>query len=265
MIRLSRTVRFAVNPVEAPPQPVRNGFAGWPAARGLARQYELVVHAAGTVDQRIGFFINIQDIDRIVREHAIPLIERACRERPATEPVELMGALVAGMQGHFRGALESVAWMVTPTHSIEMEAKRMDSVVIRQRFEFAASHRLYSPALSDEENRRLYGKCSSPNGHGHNYVVEPGVRVRLDPRGRPTFTLDDLERLTGETVIARFDHKHLNLDAREFAQDGGVLPSVENIARVCFDLLAPGVRAAGADLEAVTVWETGKTSATYPA
>ena len=137
----------------------------------------------------------------------------------------------------------------------------MTKAILRQRFEFAAAHRLHVPSLSDDENRRLFGKCNHPSGHGHNYVVEPAVAV---PTGMPAFALADLERLTHERVIERFDHKHLNLDTSEFGV-GGLNPSVENIARVCFDLLRESVHAAGGELVAVTVWETEKTCAAYPA
>lgn len=269
MVRLTRTIRFSVGGAPSPgrlaPVGARNGYAGWPRSAGLARYYELDVSVAGEVSPVTGYFLNIQDVDRVVRETAIPLIERACAESPGRDPAEVLPAAARAMQPGFDGRLERVRWRVSPTYSVELEAERMNRVVVRQRFEFAASHRLHSPLISDEENRRLFGKCNSPNGHGHNYVVEPAVMVRLDPAGPPPFTLETLERLTGEAVIARFDHKHLNEDTREFATKGGVNPSVENIARVCFDLLAPAVRESGGELASVTVWETEKTSATYPA
>jgi 6-pyruvoyltetrahydropterin/6-carboxytetrahydropterin synthase len=63
-------------------------------------------------------------------------------------------------------------------------------------------------------------------------------------------------------VLDRFDHRHLNVDCVEFAE---LNPSVENIAQVCHDLLSDEITAAGAALDHVTVWETAKTSATYPA
>jgi 6-pyruvoyltetrahydropterin/6-carboxytetrahydropterin synthase len=71
-----------------------------------------------------------------------------------------------------------------------------------------------------------------------------------------------------ETIIQRFDHKYLNVDTQEFrAEAGGLNPSVENIAKVCFDLLAPAIRRAapGVELRSITVWETDRTSCTYPA
>jgi 6-pyruvoyltetrahydropterin/6-carboxytetrahydropterin synthase len=81
------------------------------------------------------------------------------------------------------------------------------------------------------------------------------------------FTLDTLERLAEDRIIRRFDHKNFNIDTPEFGGASGVNPSVENIARVFFELLEPGVREAGgggANLRSLTVWETDRTSATYP-
>lgn len=139
--------------------------------------------------------------------------------------------------------------------------------LLRQQFDFAAAHRLHVPTLSDEENRRIFGKCNNLRGHGHNYRVEPCVEVSVQQGGPPAISLAEFERLTVEHIIARFDHTHLNDDTAEFnTARGGMNPSVENIARVCFERLAPAIRAAapGAKLRYVTVWETDKTSSTYP-
>lgn len=269
MIVLSRTVRFSVNPGDPPPAPgaapprPRNGFAGWPSPHGLARYYELRVDVAGAVSPVTGYFVNIQDIDLAVRSSVIPIIARACADSPATDPASLLPSLADALRRALVGDLRALCWSITPTCSLTLEGDDMTHVLLRQRFEFAASHRLHAPTLSDEENRRLFGKCNLPSGHGHNYVVEPAVRLPIT-KGAPAFTIHDLERLTAEHVIARYDHRHLNLDTKEFGESG-VNPSVENIARVCFDLLDAPVKDAGASLHTVTVWETEKTSATYPA
>ena len=139
----------------------------------------------------------------------------------------------------------------------------MDRFSISQQFEFAAAHRLHCADLSEAENRRVFGKCNNPHGHGHNYRLEVAVSVPMPAEGQwAGFGLPDLERIVGERVVERFDHTHLNLDTPEFAR---LNPSVENIARVCHDLLADPIAAAGAALDHVTVWETEKTSCTYPA
>jgi 6-pyruvoyltetrahydropterin/6-carboxytetrahydropterin synthase len=151
-----------------------------------------------------------------------------------------------------------------------MNATDPKTVVLRQRFDFAAAHRLHVDGLSDAENRELFGKCNNPSGHGHNYQVEPAVAAPLPVSGRERgaampFTMRDLERLTDEAIIAPFDHTNLNLDPPDFSR-AGVNPSVEHIARVCYERLGAAIDATGtgARLLEVTVWETDRTRCTYP-
>ena len=133
--------------------------------------------------------------------------------------------------------------------------------LLTETFEFAAAHRLHLPALSDDDNRRLFGKCNNPNGHGHNYRIEVGV-TPVGDGAHPGIGFPALERVVAREVMDRFDHKHLNLDCPEFRD---LNPSVENIARVCHDLLAPALAAERGALRFVRVWETEKTSCRYPA
>ena len=135
-------------------------------------------------------------------------------------------------------------------------------VYLTRKAEFSASHYYHNPDFTPEENRRIFGKCNNPSGHGHNYRLEVSVEALLDAQGTSPFTLQSLERIVNETVIRRFDHKHLNMDTAEFAN---VNPSVENIARASHGLLEEPIRAAGARLARVTLWETEKTSCSYPA
>lgn len=266
MPTLERTVRFCINPGDAGPSPAPNAFAGSPSMRGLGRYYEITVRCAGEVNPLTGYLLDIKTIDESVRAHAVPLIARACRESPGADPASLMPSLFAALSRPLAALLHAVRWRLTPYYSVEMASSDTSTVLLRQRFDFSASHRLHVPSMSDEENRRAFGKCNSPSGHGHNYRLEPAVAVRLTPDG-PAFTLADLERIANETVIRRFDHKNLNTDTTEFADGRGVNPTVENIARVCYDLLAPAIAHASggrAELRAVTIWETDRTASTYP-
>jgi 6-pyruvoyltetrahydropterin/6-carboxytetrahydropterin synthase len=162
----------------------------------------------------------------------------------------------------------SLTWRLTPTYSITLERTNMVSILLRQRFDFAAAHRLHVPSLSDEQNRAIFGRCNNPAGHGHNYGVQPTVRVALsdDPMAAPAFDLAALERVTDATLIQPFDHTHLNEDTAEFATGLGLNPSVEHIARVFYERLKPAIAAASAgqaELVDITVWETERTSACY--
>ena len=131
-------------------------------------------------------------------------------------------------------------------------------VLLTQSFEFSASHRLSCEGLTDEDNRRLFGKCSNPNGHGHNYVLE--VTIAGDPDFRTGVVIDiaALDRIVGERVIEPLDHKNLNVECPEFAS---LNPTVENIARVIFRRLSDAL--GDRRLVSVRVWETPKTYAEY--
>jgi 6-pyruvoyltetrahydropterin/6-carboxytetrahydropterin synthase len=276
VVRLTRTVRFAINPSEsgsgsAPTDP--NGYAASPSMRGLGSHYELEVVCRGQIDPLTSYLIDIKDVDKAVRTKAIPVIQRARLAQPAADAQEVLAEIFTGMSSVLAGNLDSVRWRLSPYHSLEMTASpatprsQSAAALLRQKFDFAAAHRLHLPNLSSEQNRALFGKCNNPTGHGHNYQFEPCVEVPSG-RGIPTFTLQDLERLSQSTIIEPFDHKHLNTDTAEFdLSRGGVNPTVENIAKVFFELLSKAIAAAGtgATLRNITVWETDRTSATYPA
>ncbi|MEC9372882.1 MAG: 6-carboxytetrahydropterin synthase [Planctomycetota bacterium] len=270
MVDLRRRVRFAINPPEAddPAAADSNGFAGVPAIRGLGRHYELEVVCRGDPDEPSGYLINIKRIDEAVREHAAPLIARACHETPAASPESLLPALISALGGALGSApgeahrnVASIRWRLSPFYSVEMERSDMSKAILRQSFEFAASHRLHVPELSDEENRRLFGKCNNPGGHGHNYRLEAAVEIPIVDSGAP-FTLAHLERIVDERVINDYDHKHLNNQVSDFEE---VNPSVEHIARAIYNRLEPAIReqSKNAQLREVTVWETEKTSCVY--
>jgi len=280
---LRRTVRVVIDPA-AQPGAGSNGFAGTPAPVGLPRHYEFDVRCAGVPDEHTGYLVDIKAIDRAVRERAAPILDRACTRADA-RPGEVLADIVSTLARELGPGLASVCWRLTPYHSIEARAARrpagedaMDattrqtdpetraraSVLLRERFDFAAAHRLHVPTKSDEENRSIFGKCNNPSGHGHNYQIEPCVEVDTSGDAAP-FGFVELERATRASVIEPFDHKHLNKDTAEFGE-GGVNPSVENMARVFFERLAPAIRgaSAGATLRSVTVWETDRTSCTFP-
>lgn len=235
---------------------------------GLGRHYELDITAQGEPDPSTGYLINIKDLDRAAHEYAIPFITRVCHDSPSTNPVDLLPQLVhelnAALQST-RGQLVSVRWRLSPTYSVEMPAASTSTAILRQQFDLAAAHRLHVPSLSEQDNRATFGKCNNPAGHGHNYRLEPAVAVPVPSAGHG-FTLQTLEALVQRTIIEPFDHTHLNADTDAFATVGGVNPSVENIAKVFFDRLAPAIADAsrgGAKLISMTVWETDRTSAVY--
>lgn len=227
---------------------------------GLGAFFELEVTCRGEADPRTGYLMNITEIDQAVRAQALPIIERACHaqsQQPA-DPERALSEIMRALMAALPGRLYAVAWNLTPYHALSMTVASPEQLCLSQHFEFAASHRLHVDSMSAEENRRVFGKCHNPNGHGHNYRLQ--VTVAKPFGGELTMT--DIERIVDGTVVQRFDHKHLNLDTAEFKE---LNPSVEHIARTCFELLRSPLLAVGGELRKVTVWETEKTSSTYPA
>ena len=99
-------------------------------------------------------------------------------------------------------------------------------IYVTRREVFSAAHRLYNPRLSDEENEKLFGKCSNPNWHGHNYVLEVVVKGEIDSLTGYVIDLKELKRIIRENIIEKLDHKNLNLDV-DFLK--GKIPSGENL------------------------------------
>jgi 6-pyruvoyltetrahydropterin/6-carboxytetrahydropterin synthase len=98
---------------------------------------------------------------------------------------------------------------------------------VTRQYRFAASHRLHSAGLSDEENRLLYGKCNNPYGHGHNYVVDVSAQGPLDERSGRVLDIRVLDRLVEQQVVGPFDHRNLNAEVEAFERE---VPTSENLA-----------------------------------
>ncbi len=105
---------------------------------------------------------------------------------------------------------------------------------ITRRVEFAAAHRLSNPRLSDAANTRLYGPCAHKGGHGHNYVLEVTLRGCVDATTGMLIDLKELKAVMEREVVAKCDHRNLNLDP-DFLR--GVIPTAENVAVGCWRVL----------------------------
>jgi len=137
-------------------------------------------------------------------------------------------------------------------------------VYLTRRYRFSAGHRLHNDALSAEENRRVYGKCNNPNGHGHNYLLEITVAGAIDPATGMVFDLAALDGIVAERVIEKLDHKNLNLDMENFRTR---VPTTENLCLEIYKLLRNPLEAVGAvrglQLERVRLEETSLNSFEY--
>ncbi len=131
-------------------------------------------------------------------------------------------------------------------------------VYVKRRETFSAAHRLYNPAYSDEKNLEIFGKCSNPNWHGHNYVLEVTVAGDPDPETGFVIDLKVLKNIINENILEKVDHKNLNTET-DFMKD--IIPSAENIAKGIFNVLE-GKLPSG-KLYSVKLFETEKNIVEY--
>ena len=127
-------------------------------------------------------------------------------------------------------------------------------VYITRKVEFSASHLYHNPEFSPEENRRIFGKCNNPHGHGHNYVLEVTVAGEPDPRTGMVLDLKELKDILQREILDRMDHRFLNYEVPELA---GKIPTTETIAMTIWTLLAPRINDRGQGrLHRVRLYET---------
>jgi 6-pyruvoyltetrahydropterin/6-carboxytetrahydropterin synthase len=130
-------------------------------------------------------------------------------------------------------------------------------VTVTRRVHFSAAHRLHDPALSDAENTRIFGPCSNPHYHGHNYELDVSVDGVIDPRTGYVADLGLVKRIVEERVLARVDHRNLNLEVPEFR---ALNPTTENLVVVIWKWLdgqLPG------RLSRLVLWETPRNYVEY--
>ncbi|WP_207492468.1 6-pyruvoyl trahydropterin synthase family protein [Aridibaculum aurantiacum] len=135
-----------------------------------------------------------------------------------------------------------------------------NKVAVFRKEHFNAAHRLFNPAWQDEQNSKVFGKCSNPNFHGHNYELVVKVVGVPDPVTGFVIDLKFLSDLVQEHVLNRFDHKNLNVEVAEFAT---MNPTAENIAIVIYNTLRPHIDQQH-DLQ-VRLYETERNFVEYPA
>ncbi len=124
---------------------------------------------------------------------------------------------------------------------------------ITRRERFNAAHRLFKPEYSDEKNLEVFGKCSNPNWHGHNYTLFVTVRGEINPSTGFLVNLKDLSAIIEQRVIEKLDHRNINLEV-DFMS--GKLASTENLSVGIWNELFEPIAAIGATLHCVKLYET---------
>ena len=130
-------------------------------------------------------------------------------------------------------------------------------IELGRRYRFAASHRLHTPQLSEQENCRVFGKCNNPHGHGHNYVLEVSLSGEVHPATGMIANLADLDAFVELQVLEEFDHKSLNEDVPAFRDK---VPTTENL---CIEIYRRLKNFPNAKVERIRIQETGNNSFEY--
>jgi 6-pyruvoyltetrahydropterin/6-carboxytetrahydropterin synthase len=250
--------------------------AAWSAERNAAvygrdtlphgNEYTVAVAYAGEPSELDGMILNLSDMKPVVADAVRPLedgfvnADEAPFENsaPTAENLALLiwerlpaelgeGTLARLRLQESRSVLAEI--LATPDGPASWIMK------VSRQYEFAAAHRLYTSALSEEENLARFDKCSNPAGHGHNYQLSVAVEGTPDPETGYVVPPTLLDRIVNEEVYERFDHKHLNEDCPEFRE---LVPTSENLARLIFSLLQERLGGEGYRLARIGLHETQK-------
>ena len=215
--------------------------------------------------------LNIKDVDAVLKTKVVrPLggklldVEVGAFRDALPTPENLARFLWDECRPGFSEAGRLVRITLWPTATLRAEISTLDApneaamLTVTRTYDFSASHRLHSKALSDEENAEIFGKCNWENGHGHNYDVEVTLAGEPDSRTGQLFDGETLDRIVEEVVLKPYDHKHLNYDTQDFRD---LNPTSENVTKVVWDNLASRLSRedmAGARLYRVAVRETAR-------
>ncbi|XP_072050729.1 6-pyruvoyl tetrahydrobiopterin synthase-like [Amphiura filiformis] len=117
-------------------------------------------------------------------------------------------------------------------HAHSMGSKQGRTVYLSRVEKISACHRLHSNHLSDEENKKIYGKCNNPNGHGHNYTVTVTLKGKVDPVTGMVINITDLKEYMKKAIMDTLDHKNIDLDVPYFKD---IVSTTENVATYIWD------------------------------
>ncbi len=133
-------------------------------------------------------------------------------------------------------------------------------IYLTRRERFSSAHRMFREELSDEENFHLYGKCSNPLWHGHNYILYVTVKGEPDPKAGYFMNANRLKEIIAEKIISKLDHRNMNLET-DFMK--GKVATTENLAQSIWKELENSIIAEGAILHCVKIEETENNSVEY--
>ena len=133
-------------------------------------------------------------------------------------------------------------------------------IYLTRRERFNAAHQLYNPTWSDEKNLKVYGKCSNPNWHGHNYELFVTIKGEINEKLGYVADLKLLSKIIKKKVVNELDHRNINLEV-SFMK--GKMATTENLAIAIWDVLLPHIKKIGAELHKIRITETENNSIEY--
>lgn len=227
--------------------------------------YVLHVTIRGEISDDHGMVENLKTIKSVIVDRVITDLDRKFLNddiayfKDKSPTLENLAGFIWGRlePAYPNGALHEIRITEEPELYLDKKAGS-DDMFLTRGYHFCAAHRLHQKSLSEAENRALFGKCTNPSGHGHNYRVEVTIKGAVDERTGTICNIRDVDKLVDEKVIDYLDHMHLNCDIPEFAS---MNPTAENIARVIWERLGPNP--GGAALHRVRLHETDRNVADY--
>lgn len=226
-------------------------------SNGHGHDYVLEVTVKGNLDFQSGMVVNITDVDRIVKQVVLEELDGKFLNRehsffkthiPTTE--NIVTYIWSALKDRFADCkLHKIVLHENPFLLSQKGETAM--IQLTRKYHFSAAHRLHSDHLSEEENKKIFGKCNNFYGHGHNYILEVTVEGEVDPVTGMIVDLAELDKAVEQEIISKFDHKHLNLDTEEFKEKN---PTAEVMTITFWDLLQAHVPG----LTKIGLWETGK-------
>lgn len=133
-------------------------------------------------------------------------------------------------------------------------------IYITRRERFSAAHKLARSDWSESQNSEVFGKCANPNWHGHNYELFVTVKGEINTDTGFLIDLRVLKEIILHNVVDKLDHMNINLDV-DFMK--GKMASTEILAMEIFNILAPKIKAEGAELHSIKLYETENNSVEY--
>lgn len=226
------------------PEENKRLFGRWASPYNHGHNYVLDFSVQGKINEKHGMVINIKDLDDLLFSNIVEHLNNKSlndeidyfMENPPTLENFIFFIKEKTSPLPKEAKFHSVRLYENPTLYAEI---RMEGdtpmLTISRVYDFCAAHTLHCKDLSQEENRRLFGKCNNPSGHGHNYELHVEVTGPVNPQTGMIVALDELDKIVNEEIIERFDHKNLNTDVEDFRETN---PTGEMIAKVIWQKLA---------------------------